>query len=94
MDNQIPDEIKSERMNRLLSLQDEIALSKNLPYVDRCEKILVDSLSKNGDENTYSARTLTNKLVHFTAEENYIGEFKYAKITKAAPYTLYAEIIK
>lgn len=93
MDNHIEYSIKSERMSRLLELQDAISLEKNLPYVDTVQKVLVDSVAKRGDDNTYSARTLTNKLVHFNSPINKTGKFTYVKINRATPYTLFGEEI-
>ncbi len=94
MADQIPYEIKSERMTRLLDLQRQISYEENLPYVDRVERVLVDSLSKNGGPNTYTARTATNKLVHFDSDENHIGEFIDLKITRAGAFDLFGEKIR
>ena len=93
MDCQIPYDVKSERMTRLLDLQRQISHEKNLPYVDRIERVLVDSISKNGGPNTYTARTATNKLVHFDSDENHIGEFVNLKITRAGAFDLFGEKI-
>ena len=91
MENQISDEVKGERMNRLLELQCGISLEKNLPYVDRVERVLVDSFAKNKNENTYSARTLSNKLVQIESNENFIGQFKNVKINRTSAFSLFGE---
>lgn len=93
MEQTIPDGIKSARMNELLALQDSISLERNLPYVDKIVRILVDSVSKRGGTDTYTGRTDTNKLVHFKSEKNRIGEFIKVKITRAGAYDLFAEEI-
>jgi tRNA-2-methylthio-N6-dimethylallyladenosine synthase len=93
MHNQIPDEIKSARMTKLLDIQRQISHEKNLPYVNRVERVLVDSLSKNGGPKTYTARTATNKLVHFDSDENHIGEFIDLKIIRAGAFDLFGEKI-
>lgn len=91
MENQIEQSVKSERMSRLLLLQDSIAHENNDAYVGTVQRVLVDSISKRGDSTVYDARTLTNKLVHFKSDENHIGKFINVKITRAGAYDLYAE---
>ena len=83
--------VKEERMARLLEMQDEISKSKNDPYVGKTVRVLVDSVSRLG---TLSARSDTNKLVHFEGEKSQIGEFVNVKITKAGAFELIAEQIK
>ena len=92
-ENQVPDEIKSERMARLLQVQDKISYEKKLPYLNRVERVLVDSVSKKGSAATYSARTLTNKLVHFESETECVGEFINVKINRIGAFDLFAEQI-
>ena len=94
MENQISDEIKGERMSRLLDLQCGISLEKNLPYVDRVERVLVDSVAKNKNENTYTARTLSNKLVQIESDKNYIGQFKNVKINRTSAFCLFGEYVE
>ncbi len=93
MENQIDSSVKSERMSRLLALQDDIAHENNEAYVGTIQRVLVDSISKRSDSSVYSARTLTNKLVHFESNENHIGKFIDVKITRAGAYDLFAEQI-
>ncbi len=93
MTDTVDEKIKNARMKELLSLQDEISYEKNLPYVGKRVRVLVDSLSKRARENTYTARTPGNKLVHFRCEENHIGEFAEIEIEKAGAYDLFGKII-
>ena len=93
MESQIPDDIKSARMTRLLEVQRQISYEKNLHYVNTVQRVLVDSISKNGGPKTYTARTATNKLVHFDSDENHIGEFVNLKITRAGAFDLFGEKI-
>jgi tRNA-2-methylthio-N6-dimethylallyladenosine synthase len=94
MENQISDDIKGERMSRLLELQNAISLEKNMAYIDTVQKVLVDSISKRGSSVTYSARTLTNKLVHFDSQEDAVGSFRYVKINRAGAFDLFGEEVE
>ena len=93
MENAITEEEKNSRMSRLLSLQKEIALKKNLPYVDRVERVLVDDAAREGEGN-YIGRTAGGKLVRFTDGESRIGQFINVKITKATPFDLFGEAVE
>ena len=92
MDNQVPDEIKKSRMARLLEVQCNISRAKNDQYLGRLERVIVDGVENKGDKSVYSARTSTNKLVHFESEENHIGEFVNVKITRTGAFDLFGEI--
>ena len=59
--------------------------------MDRVERVLVDSFAKNKNENTYSARTLSNKLVQIESNENSIGQFKNVKINRTSAFSLFGE---
>ncbi len=86
------DEERADRMKEFLDVQGEISYEKNLPYVGRTVRVLVDSVSKRGGDSTYSARTDSNKLVHFTSAKSYIGEFINLKITRVGAFDLFGEI--
>jgi tRNA-2-methylthio-N6-dimethylallyladenosine synthase len=93
MENKVFPEIKDRRMSELLSLQSGISYEKNLLYVGKTLRVLVDSVSADA-ECVYTARTDTNKLVHFTSENDCIGKFKFVKIIRAGESCLYGEEIK
>jgi tRNA-2-methylthio-N6-dimethylallyladenosine synthase len=94
MQDQIPDEIKSERINRLFALQDKISYEKNLPYLEGEHRVLVDSVNERDGVKVYSGRTASNKLVHFTAESASVGDFTKVKINKIGGFDLIGAEIK
>jgi tRNA-2-methylthio-N6-dimethylallyladenosine synthase len=91
MDCQIPDGIKGERMNRLLEVQNVIALEKNKPLEGKILKVLCDGKSKN-NEKVYMSRTENNRIVHFESEKDYTGQFINVHITRGDTFALYGEI--
>ena len=92
MENRIPRADMDKRMAELLAFQDELSLKLNMKYENSVQRVLVDS--KDEKTKIFSGRTLTNKLVYFSAEHECIGEFVNVKITKACPYHLLGEIEK
>ncbi len=87
MENQIPDDIKHERFNRLLELQQSISREKNALLKNEVVEVLVDGTSKN-DEEKMCGRTRTNKLVNFIGDKNLIGEIVQVKITDPHTWSL------
>ena len=81
------------RMARLLEKCKEIALENNKKYLGKTVKVLVDGYSGMPADKIYSARTDTNKLVHFYSEKNMIGKFVYLIIEKVKPFNLEGKII-
>ena len=79
-------------MARLLAAQRDITLAKNLPYVEKTVRVLVDDVAREGEGN-YIGRTPGGKLVRFTDEKSRIGAFIEVKITKATPFDLFGEAI-
>lgn len=84
MDNQIPDEVKHERFNKLLDVLYEIVLNKNEQCIGKVFPVLVESLSKT--ENTLTGRTEHFRLVHFNGSEDLIGKIVNVKITNVKTF--------
>ncbi len=92
MENQVPDAVKSARMQRLLTLQNQISLEKNADAVGSTLRVLAEGPSKN-DPSTFTGRAESNKLVHFKADASCIGRFVTVKIDRAEPFCLHGEMI-
>ena len=84
----IPAEEKNRRYEKLLKVQGDIALQKNLPLVGRVERVLCDGESKT-DKQMYSGRTDGNKIVFFKAEPSDKGQFIDIMIERAEAFALY-----
>lgn len=93
MENQVPDAIKSARMQRLLALQNQISLEKNADAVGKTLRVLAEGPSKN-DPTIFTGRAESNKLVHFAADDSCIGKFTDVKINRAEPFCLHGELVK
>lgn len=87
MENQIPDDIKHERFQRLLDTLYPIFYENNLEYMDKTVEVLVEDISKN-DPSVLTGRTRTGKLIHFKGEKDLIGQLVNVKIIKAKSFTL------
>ena len=93
MEDQIPDDIKHERFNRVLSKVNEILAELNAAYVGQTVEVLIEGKSKT-DETKFTGRTRQNKLVNFTVknpEENLLGKLMNVKISAATTFSLVGE---
>lgn len=91
MENQIPEEIKHKRFDRLKELFDSRVSENNQKYIGTTQKILVDGYSKN-DKETLTGRTDTNKVVNFKGNKELIGKIINIKITEEHKWYLSGEI--
>jgi tRNA-2-methylthio-N6-dimethylallyladenosine synthase len=87
MPDQVRDDIKKDRLNRLIQLQTDISKAQNQQYLDKVVEVLVEGVSKNNPEKL-SGRTRTNKLVHFEGGKHLIGKLINVKITLSKAWTL------
>ena len=92
MENQIPEEIKHDRFNRLLEVTNEIIAKKNSTFEGETVEVLVEGPSKN-DPDKLMGRTRDGRLVNFTGKTENIGELVNVKITKAHAFSLIGEEI-
>ena len=72
MENQIPEEIKHARFDRLKALVESQIDENNKKYVGTVQKILVEGKSKSND-SMLTGRTDSNKVVNFEGPDNLIG---------------------
>ncbi len=96
MEGQIPEEIKEERRDELMELQQEISFDKNEDMAGRTLLAMVEG--KVADENAYIARTymdapgIDGYLFINTDETLVTGDFARVKVTGALEYDLIGEI--
>lgn len=96
MEDQIDEEIKKDRQEELMELQQEVSLDKNEEKIGRTMFAMVEGYLS--DENVYVARTYADApgidgyLFIDTAETLMSGDFAKVKITGALEYDLIGEL--
>ena len=91
MENQIPEDVKHTRFDRLKKLVESQIEVNNKKYVGTMQKVLVEGKSKT-NEKMLTGRTDTNKVVNFEAEEDKIGTMVNLKIVSEHMWYLRGEI--
>ncbi|MDE6803804.1 MAG: MiaB/RimO family radical SAM methylthiotransferase, partial [Muribaculaceae bacterium] len=93
----VPEEVKIERLNRMIALQNELSLESNLRDVGKEFEVLVEGKSKRSDEEVFG-RTSQNKVVVFARRrkdggEHRPGDFVKVRVLSATSATLRGEEI-
>lgn len=97
MDNQIEEELKEERKDELMTLQQEIAFEHAQNMVGRTLKVMVEG--RLPEDNVYIGRTYMDApnidgYIFINADHEFMsGDFVTVKVTGANDYDLTAEIV-
>lgn len=90
----IPEDVKIERLNKIIALQNSLSLKSNQRDVGKSFEVLVEGTSKRSSSQLYGRNT-NNKVCVFEAEEGVrIGDYVNVKITGCTSATLLAQIDK
>ena len=93
MDDDVPDEVKTKRLQEIIDLQQKISFEKNQSLIDREEIILVEGASRKSDQ-FLSGRTDTNKVVIIPKNDSIKeGSYVKVKISRATSATLFGDFI-
>ena len=91
MKDNVPEDVKIDRLNRMIALQNELSKESNLRDVGKTFEILVEGYSKRS-KNDMFGRTQQNKVIVFAAGNAKVGEYRMAHVTSASSATLLGEL--
>jgi tRNA-2-methylthio-N6-dimethylallyladenosine synthase len=94
LEDAIPDEEKSRRLEVLMTRQKEIQIASYKNYIGTIQQVMVEG--KNESRNQWIGRTSQNKTLNFTAPETSIpqvGAYVKVKATQSFPNSLLGELI-
>ena len=91
----VPEEVKQRRAERIMALQNEISLENNRRRVGRTERVIIDS--RQGDwyvgRTQYDSPEVDQEILIPASERRLLrGHFYDVTVTSAADYDLYGEI--
>ncbi len=92
-EDDVPEEEKINRLNRMIEIQNKISKSNNENKIGKVFEVLVEGFSKRSDEEMFG-RTQENNVVVFPAKNISKGQFVNVKILKASSATLMGEIAR
>jgi tRNA-2-methylthio-N6-dimethylallyladenosine synthase len=86
LEDQVPEEVKAERLARLQSLQDELTLAAHRRLLGQVAEVLVEGPGQRPGQ--LSGRLRTNQVVNFTGLRELTGRLVSLELTEAHPHSL------
>lgn len=90
MDGQIPDDVKKDRIMRLIDFQNAKSREKSELYVGKTVEILVEDYDDK--RKKYLGRDEFGKMAYFDYETNIVGKFAEVQIEKAGGMSLIGKV--
>lgn len=90
MEDNVPEEVKSRRLQEIIDLQLELSQKSNEQDVGKVFEVLVEGFSKRSREQLFG-RNEQNKVIIFDKQRHRIGEFVKVKVTGFTAATLFGE---
>lgn len=91
MPDNIAEDVKIERLNRMIALQNELSRDSNARDVGKTFDVLVEGMSKRSREQ-FVGRTPQNKTVVFPRGDYRVGDTVKVKVIDSSSATLIAEL--
>ena len=92
MEEQVEDSVKKERLHRLMEVQNEISLEKNVALKGTVQEVLAEGTSRT-DEDVWTGRTGTNKIVLWRKKGHETeGDIVRVRITQPQTWVLKGEL--
>ena len=88
----VPEEVKIDRLNRMIALQNELSAESNRRDVGKTFEVLVEGFSKRSRDQLYG-RTSQNKVVVFPRGSHHTGELVKVRVLSSSSATLIGEEI-
>ncbi len=90
MTDDVGDDVKVERINEIIAMQNRFSLEKNLRLVGSTPVVLVEGPSKKSDAEM-QGRTDGNRIVIFRGDTGLVGQTVPVRIVRANSATLFGE---
>jgi tRNA-2-methylthio-N6-dimethylallyladenosine synthase len=94
-DDDVPDEVKRDRLQRLDRLQQKISIGHHQALRNASVEVLVENAeSERRDAQQWKGRTRTGRLVFFPRRnEDFIGRLVNVRISKVSPFAMQGEVV-
>lgn len=92
MPDNVPENVKIERLNRMIALQNELSRESNLRDVGKEFEVLVEGVSKRSTGRMVG-RTSQNKTAVFPRGNCRVGEFVRVRVLESTSATLICELV-
>ena len=91
-EDDVPDEVKSRRLEEIIALQQQLSLESNRMDIGKTFEVLVEGVSKRSDEQLFG-RNSQNKVIVFPKNDYKKGDYVTVRVTDCTAATLKGEIV-
>lgn len=93
LQDDVPDDVKTRRLEEIISLQGQIALDNNQREVGKSFEVLVEGVSHRSDQQLYG-RNSQNKVIVFDRGDVQPGQYVKVRVTRCTAATLIGETVE
>lgn len=93
MPDNVPEDVKIDRLNRMIALQNELSLESNRKDIGKEFDVLVEGISKRSKEQ-FVGRTQQNKTCVFPRGNYRVGDIVNVRVLEVSSATLICELIE
>ena len=90
MSGQVDEDVKKDRIMRLVDAQNEINREKSKKYVNKTVEILCENYDAKKD--IYQGRDEFGRMIYFSSNKNLVGEFVMVTVTETGGISLKGEL--
>ncbi len=88
----VPDDVKTARLNEIIALQNRMSLKSNEKEVGKRHEVLIEGVSKRNPDELFG-RASNNKVCVFPSGGHRIGEYVTVEVTSCTSATLISRLI-
>ncbi len=92
MGDDVAEEKKLERLNEIITLQQEISFELNQSMIGKTIEVLVERDSSRSSDDLLG-RTDTNKKTLFAREDAQVGQYRTVTVERATAHTLFGKLV-
>ena len=92
LQDDIPDDVKTHRLEEIIALQGEIALENNQKEIGKTFEVLIEGVSHRSDQQLFG-RNSQNKVIVFERGDLQPGQYANVKVTRCTSATLIGEVV-
>ncbi len=93
LQDDVPDEVKTRRLEEIIALQGQIALENNQREVGKVFEVLVEGVSHRSEQQLFG-RNSQNKVIVFDRGDIKPGQYVNVKVVRCTAATLIGEVAK
>jgi len=92
MGDTVPEEIKIDRLQEIISLQQQHSAIVNAAYVGKTCEVLVEGYSHKSEKDQ-CGRNMQNKMIVFPSVDASVGDKLWVRVVSSTPTTLIGEVV-